>query len=441
YGSGGGIEAYDVTYTKTVKINVTLAQNEINAAEFDFNGNGYRSVTANNTTYVMPDVNATEDDVIGSKAVGGKTVYYPIVWSRENSNPANQATKAPVLCPIFDGVITITDYDENNNSIVYDGSTVSMADGHLRAVSDVTTGNSFLSWSNGGAPPADNPVTVGGKLYYKSITISGVDRNQTTYVCEYAYTDTAGSEYHYFVGYIFPKLTKGSSCVAEGTLITLADGTQKPIEELSDNDMLLAFDHESGEYVPTPVLAVFEHGYDEYEMVDLAFSDGSSVTVVEWHSFFDLDEMKYVEIDPQNYSEFIGHRFVKYDAASGENGFVTLVSGNAYESFSECWGTWGYSNLSCLTNGLLSIPSAVGTYNYFDYDEDLKYNEEGMREDIEEYGLFTYEDWAEYIPFEIYDAFNFKYFKVAIGKGLATMDTYLDHIRLFYDLSALKNEP
>ncbi len=285
------VTSYSVTYTKNLKINVTVAQANIDPATFDFNGNGYRTVTANNKTYVMPNVTGTAQNSIGSMTVGGQTVYYPIVWSK-NSRGTSNATSAPVLCPVFDGVVTITDHNENNEDIVYGSNNTNMADNKLVAVSDVSTGSSFLSWGNGATPPADNPCIVNGKLYYKSITISGVNRDQTTYTCDYKFTDTAGNVYYYRVGYIFPKLQK--TCVATGTLVTMADGTQKPIENVNVGDMVLTWSFERGTAEVAPVAIKWYHGTDNWRVLTLRFSDGTEIRTIAEHGFFDSDLNSYV---------------------------------------------------------------------------------------------------------------------------------------------------
>ena len=230
------------------------------------------------------------------------------------------------------------------------------------------------------------------------------------------------------------KVKEKTKCVAKGTLITMADGTEKPIEQVTTSDLILTFDHETGEYVSANPIAVYSHGYATYPVADLTFSDGNELSVISGHVFFDLDLMKYVEITPENCVDYIGHQFVKY---SGENAIDTtiLVSAHAHETYTEAWGTWGFSSLPCVTNGILSLPNADGTYNYFEYDSGLRYDEQAKAMDIEKYGLYTYEEWSELIPSEVFDGYNFKYFKVAIGKGLATYETYLDHIKLFYELA------
>ena len=60
--------------------------------------------------------------------------------------------------------------------------------------------------------------------------------------------------------------------------------------------------------------------------------------------------------------------------------------------------------------------------NIFEYDADLSYNEEKMQADIETYGVFTYEDFSEYMTYEDYCKAPIQYFKVAIGKGNLTWE-------------------
>ena len=56
--------------------------------------------------------------------------------------------------------------------------------------------------------------------------------------------------------------------------------------------------------------------------------------------------------------------------------------------------------------------------------------------------LFTYEDFAEIInvPEEMFDAFQARYFKVAIGKGNITMEDLLALILHYGELLGLEQE-
>ncbi len=82
---------------------------------------------------------------------------------------------------------------------------------------------------------------------------------------------------------------------------------------------------------------------------------------------------------------------------------------------------------------MFSIPFAtVGLINIFEVNnETLKINEELMQYDIETYGLYTYEEFAEIYPItkEIFEAFGGQYLKISMGKGLITLEEIGELIR------------
>ena len=88
-----------------------------------------------------------------------------------------------------------------------------------------------------------------------------------------------------------------------------------------------------------------------------------------------------------------------------------------------------FSHLCYYVDGVLSMPGGIeGLFNIFEVDvETMSYDEEKKAQDIENYGLFTYEDFGGMIPMEAFEAFNGAYLKVAIGKGMldwATIEQY-----------------
>ena len=56
----------------------------------------------------------------------------------------------------------------------------------------------------------------------------------------------------------------------------------------------------------------------------------------------------------------------------------------------------------------------------------MKYDEIKMKEDIEKYGLYTYDDFKDYISYEVYSMFPAKYFKVSVGKGYITFEHIIE---------------
>lgn len=222
-----------------------------------------------------------------------------------------------------------------------------------------------------------------------------------------------------------------SSCLIEGTLITTASGEKVPVESLKAGDELLVFNHETGKLDTAPVLFNDSESESEYEIINLEFSNGSKVKVISEHGFFDLSLMKYVYIDAYNYKDYIGHSFYSID--SFNNKVITKLN-RAYLT-KECCKVYSpvtEYHLNYFTEDILSMPGGItGLFNIFDYNDDLKYNEETKNRDIEKYGLFTYDDFKDLVPLEIFNAFPTPYLKVAIGKGLLTWDDLYYYIERY----------
>ena len=195
------------------------------------------------------------------------------------------------------------------------------------------------------------------------------------------------------------------------------------------------FDHETGAYAEMPLLYYVNDGVDEYRVINLDFSDGHTTRIIYEHALFDMTLNRYVYIREDNYTEFVGHKFAKDD---GNGGFVAVTLENAYitEETVGCYSITSLYHLNYYIDGMLSLPGAIdGLFNYFEYDPvTLQYDQEKMNADIETYGLYTYEDFADHFTQEIFDTvLPVQYLKIAVGKGLITFEGLLD---LFYQYLA-----
>lgn len=217
----------------------------------------------------------------------------------------------------------------------------------------------------------------------------------------------------------------GSGCVTPDTLITLADGSQKRVDELTGDEMLLVWNMETGAYDAAPIVFVDNDAEMEYAVVRLTFSDGSEVKVIAEHGFFDLDLGKYVYIDADNYADYVGHRFVaEGDVAANAWNVVTLDAAVVEYEVTTAWSPVTFSHLCYYTNGVLSMPGGIeGLFNIFEVNTDtMTYDARQMQEDIDTYGLLTLEDFGGMITEDAFEAFNGKYLAVALGKGLLTWE-------------------
>ena len=228
--------------------------------------------------------------------------------------------------------------------------------------------------------------------------------------------------------------TSSGGCVTPDTLVTLADGTQKRIDQVTYDDQLLVWDFYNGKYAVSSAAIIFNHGYAENTIIKLAFSDGTVVKVANLHQFYDNDLNSFVTIDAESVAQYVGHSFAKQ---SGEG--YTTVTLDSYEvsvEYEAAYGIISAYHYNIIVEGMISTDFMVEDYNlfnYFEIGEDMTFDEAQMQADIEKYGLYTYDDFADYLTYEQFVAFNVQYFKIAVGKGdytfegiLALIDEYLN---------------
>ena len=432
----GNITTYSVTYTKTVNIVVAVIEAATKHAEFTFGSSNTASttVTVGNNTYVMPNVSGTSS-TIGSTTVNGQKIYYPIVEIIMSDGKTSHSSGWYAYFPVFSGAVTITDYANNGTGdkmTPYNGSTTTMPSG-LSIVGDPTTLFKYSSKTAAGS----TPVVKNNKLVYSSAKIEA-NRDEVNVLVQYSYTDNAGATYYYYIGYHAPAQTYSNTCITGDTLVTLADGTQVRVDALTGNEMLLVWNHQTGELESVPVAYIVDHDgvVSEREIVHLNFSNGKTVKMIEEHVFFDATLNKYVAITSENADEFIGHKFAAIDAGGDALEMVELISINREIKETTVYEVVSYQHLTCFTEGILSTSAYLNPLlNVFDINEDtLAYDAELVQKDIETYGLYTYADFEGLISEEAFELYNAAYLKIAVGKGYITWNDILDLIDIYFNV-------
>ena len=459
----GNVTLYSVTYTKTVNITVSVIKDTTKHAEFTMGSSNTATekITVDNATYISATGVTADGTKWGSMNVNGTTIIFPIIEATIVQTKASSmiSTNAEVQAHfyVFDGVITITDYENagTGNKVIFNSDTkdlptgLNVVKGKYGAIttdwyknSDSNLTSISLAAFRYAASTDGTLGTYQNKLCYSSPSgLSTKNRGEYYTIAQYSYTDNAGSVYYYYVGYhmqnsknVAPDYSSG--CFAEGSLVTLADGTQKPIEEITFEDQLLAWDFNTGKYAVTVPSLIDRYELSEQNVINLKFSDGSVVRMVVDHGFFDVTENKFVFLNEENVANYVGHTFVKAsDNGTYENvelvGYEITVENVAYYSIQTAF----YNN--CIVEGMFTLtapPEMLGYYGWFDYFEigdGMKYDEDKMNADIEKYGLYTYEDFAEYVTYEQFIAFNGPYLKVLVGRGVVTYDEIIDLISMY----------
>ena len=244
--------------------------------------------------------------------------------------------------------------------------------------------------------------------------------NMTSVVSRDGVTQTSSKSYQFIID--------RSSCVTEGTMVTLADGQMVAVENLTGNEQLLVWNFLTGTIDTAPILFIDSDSETTYEIIELSFSDGTIVKVVDEHGFWDINLNKFVYIR-SDAMQYVGHWFKKQNINANGGTISTqvqLVGVRIYNETTTTWSPVTFGHLCLYVNGMLSMPGATeGLTNIFAVNpETMKYDEVAMVQDIATYGLFTYEELNAIVPMPevMFNAVNGQYLKVAIGKGLITIN-------------------
>ncbi len=222
-----------------------------------------------------------------------------------------------------------------------------------------------------------------------------------------------------------------TGCVTPDTLITMADGSKKEIQHVTYEDQLLVWNFFTGTYDVAPSSIIFYHGHELFDVMSLKFDDGTTVKTIHNHGFYDVEENKFVILDEENVASYLGHSFVKVDGEQYKA--VKLVDYSVEEEYTGCYSIQTAQHNNFMVEDMFSItkPAYEGWFDYFEIGDNLKYDETKMQADIEKYGLYTYEEFAEYVTYEQFVAFSGPYLKVLVGRGVVTFEDILNLINTY----------
>ena len=362
------------------------------------------NITGTGTYYVLPGT----DSFDSGNYVSANDGYLIISFDSDKGNISSNS-----------GLLSLVGLDSNTDINI----TVSSKRTYKVTISGETSGLKVTYKNNFESGNIESGLNY---LEGTTITVTAPSNNDVNITGSTSKTITKGTTDSFILS-ADTEISVDTGCLVEGTLITLANGTKKKVEDITENDMLLVFNHYTGEYDFAKVL-FNDHTnqpIQNYTIINLYFSNGKIVKVVYEHGFFDLDENKYVYITEQNYNDYIGHRFYSstWDGTTYTNNIVTLDKVVITNEFTKIYSPVTAYHMDYFTEDMLSMPGGIeGIFNIFEYDEDLKFNEEKMNRDIELYGEFTYEDFKDLVPEDIFNSFQTRYFTVAIGKGNLTME-------------------
>ncbi|MBO5409293.1 MAG: hypothetical protein J6A61_07870 [Clostridia bacterium] len=222
---------------------------------------------------------------------------------------------------------------------------------------------------------------------------------------------------------------KDDGCFTADTVITMADGSKKAVKDITTGDAILTYNFFTGETEAKDVALVVNHGVAEYPVANLTFSDGAVLKIIAEHGIFDYDLNKYVYITVDNMEAYVGHNFVKMNVDGYE--LVTLEKAEKTYEVTGAYSLTSAGNANAIAEGRLTVAPPDDFYNWIPMGEKLRYDTETFQKDVETYGLYTYEDFKDYVTYEQFIEFNGAYLKIPVEKGMFTRDYILKLISLY----------
>lgn len=219
-------------------------------------------------------------------------------------------------------------------------------------------------------------------------------------------------------------------CIFSDAYILMADGSTKQVTEIKVGDLVTTWSFEEGKFVVRPV--IFFEALDSVmiDKITLYFDDNTQVEIAYAQSFFDIDKLEYFSINADNVHEYVGVNIMTHNNGNASSKQIVdykveVVMEDVYEIITGYDYSFIYDNVLTMEPFMLyKLP--------FEITSELKYDEELMKEDIEKYGLYTYDEWYMHGTEQMFDLMNVKYFKVAIEKGHYTLEYLLELYQYYF---------
>ncbi len=227
-----------------------------------------------------------------------------------------------------------------------------------------------------------------------------------TATATYSGTATVGDELKLVVNFTVMTYVQ---CFTEGTLVTLADGSTKPIEDVTYDDLLLVWDFDRGEFSYSYPVWIAEGGtYNNYYL--MKFDDGSEVEIVLSHRLFDVDGLSFEKSIDAIYSQ-VGDRFFRQTIDENGNPKITTPTCISIEKINESCKYYNMvtsQSLNFFANGFLGATGVANMYT-FEKTDDGRYihNQEQLQDTKYNGDVFAYDMFdSSIVPYEIYIAYR-----------------------------------
>ena len=226
----------------------------------------------------------------------------------------------------------------------------------------------------------------------------------------------------------------GLDCVLEGTIVVMADNSRKRVEELKIGDEIMSFDFNSGKFIPQKIIYYKELPLDFYEGVRMHFDDDTFLEINSTQSFFDIIKKEYFEIENDGFEQFIGTQILSYnsDNSIGNKTIINLEKIVVLKRSYEIVTSFTYNFIA---NDVVTVEPTVFDTNLFPINDEFKYDKAAIMNDVQKFGLYTYDELKMIMTENQFKYYNAAFFKIPISKGVIKFEDIVKAIRKYWEYS------
>ena len=214
--------------------------------------------------------------------------------------------------------------------------------------------------------------------------------------------------------------TGDGSCLVEGTKILLADGSEKNVEDIRYDDLLMVWNYETGtttkEY---PIWIEQKKTADVYTRI--TFDDNTSIEITGGHSFFDVDKKIFVNYKTKEFD--IGTRIMKIsdDYKLKEVTVTNIETINKQVNYYFIAST-RYWNV--ISNKVITTDRYTDITNLYPFDENMSWKN---KDNVE----IDYSYLQDVLPYYLYKGFRAGELAVLLNKQATNLDDFKGYLRKF----------
>ena len=405
----------------------------------------YRANSINDTGTLISTNNTNADETEMYLNVGTNGYYYFKVYGTDgHGNIASQSEISS--CTTNEGhcsrstteqfkwnfsvTLTLTYATASSGTITTNGNTRTVVFNVTYDGSVTTT----LSGVRSGLTSYDPPTSISNpQITYANGTTETLSTN--TNKAGYSYANNELNIWH-ITGDITMS-AEGTSCLAKGTKILLANGSTKNIENIGYDDLLAVWNYDTGSLTYEYPLWIEKEATTK-KITRITFEDNNYIDIVNDHGFYNTDTNLFINLSDENFKE--GLNIAKID----NNGNFKTTKIKKIEIINKDTtlyfvGTTSYYNI--IANNILTTDNNLLISNLYGFTSNATWPKEKSIIVNNPKNIVEYSQLKDVLPYYLYKGFRAREVGYLINNNIISLNEFKHYIKSIITKQNILKDP